>query len=597
MTAHYTTIFIAGLMLCSSTTIVAQQPSKTKQNTGTGIDPTVEIVTDYEGKLLGADKIDITYNANDSTIHPKIKFTYPFNTQGMQSRFSLEPISAISLATDNLLLSDTGYGYFRAGFMYPVAPEADLYLHSQLSRESAVSIYLKHRSFWGKSPLYDQAPVTPLPIANEILSEHETTQAGVALQHIYKQVAISVKSEYKHRSLLYYGQDTLLLREDPGHAESSFVRNFMRQTFNIFKNDARIYTRNNSDKTFSFDLGAQFDYIRESAHRYGNRPIRQYTVGMDGFLNLKMNAYHAFNVQLFSQAYNRDNLTRQLSSGLFNAAPSYVFQNSVVKAAAGVKAEGIYDGHGLNYNFYPSLFFHYITYNGLAIPYLEVSGGTTLNPYDKITAENPYVLPGLDVSNTRTRIEGEAGVKGKFSTIFAYCLKVSYAMIDSMYFFVNSTEPINEGAGNTGASILSNFDVEYDNISRITTSLELSAKYKNFDAMFFFNYNHYKLDTLENAWHKPNIEVGLQACYKWGSFIFTLNTFFRGKTPVLLPAFYGADTAIKAYMNLGLTAEYRITEKISVFLQGNNLLHQHYQDYYLYYHPGVTVGGGLTVSF
>jgi hypothetical protein len=396
-----------------------------------------------------------------------------------------------------------------------------------------------------------------------------------------------------------------LLKIDQGYAEkiteSSYVRDFMHQSFNIFKNDAHIYTVDNSDNAFSLDLRAHFNYIRESAHRYGNKPTRQYSAGIGGFLNWKIGAYHAVNLQLNAETYNRNNLHRTLSSGLLNITPSYVFQNSFIKAAAGVNVESIYARNdGLNFNFYPSLSFHYITYNGLLVPYFEVSGGTTLNNYDKITAENPYVLPGLDVSNTRARIEGEAGVKGKFSTIFAYCLKASYAMVDSMYFFVNSTEPINDRGGlynTTGASILSNFDVAYDNVSRITASLELSAKYKNFDAMFFFNFIQHKMDTLEKAWHKPNIEAGLQACYKLKSFIFALNTFFRGETPVLLPAAYGANTTTKAYVNLGLKVEYRITEKISVFLQGNNLLHQQYQDYYLYYHPGIIAGGGLTVSF
>ncbi|MDR3184674.1 MAG: TonB-dependent receptor [Prevotellaceae bacterium] len=595
MKLHYTVIFIAGLMLCTSAATVAQQPSKTTM----GIDPTIEVVTDYKGKLLESDKIDLPYNTNDSIIHPKIKFTYPYITGDMQSRFSLEPIPAISLATDNLLLSGVGYGYLRAGFLYPTAPEADLYLHSQLSRKSAVSIYLKHRSFWGKSPLYDQAPVFVQPLANEISSAHETTQAGVELQHLYKQAAINVKSEYRHQSLLYHGQDTLYLKNYPSIADNDFVRKFMRQTFNIFKNDARIYSLNNSGRALSFDLQAHFDYLRESAHQYGYRATRQYTVGLDGFLNRKLGKYHAFNVQLFARAYNRDNLTKQLASGLFNVTPSYSFHNNVIKASAGANIEGLYTGHGMNFNFYPFLAFHGITYGGVFIPYLEVKGGSTLNNYDKIISENPYVLPGLNVSNTRTRIEGEAGAKGKFSTMFAYRLSASYAMIDSMYFFVNSIKTINDGQPtNPEGALLSNFDVEYDNISKITVGFELSAKYKNFESLFFFNYIQYKMDIQEKAWHKPNVEAGLQTRYETGAFIFTLDALLRGKTPVLLPAAYEVHTtSTNAYLNLGLAAEYRITQKLSVFLQGNNLLNQHYQHYYLYYHQGITVGGGLTLSF
>jgi outer membrane receptor protein involved in Fe transport len=105
------------------------------------------------------------------------------------------------------------------------------------------------------------------------------------------------------------------------------------------------------------------------------------------------------------------------------------------------------------------------------------------------------------------------------------------------------------------------------------------------------------MDMQEKPWHKPTIEAGLQARYKVNPCIFTLDALYRGETPVLLPAVYAASASTKAYVNLGLTAEYRITEKFSVFLQGKNLLNQSYQNYYLYYHPGITVGGGLSYSF
>ena len=605
MKLHYTTIFIAGLMLCISNAVVAQQSSKTKKNTGLG-DPTVEIYTDYEGILLETDKIDIKFkaNANDSLMYPEITFTYPFISNDMKSTFSLQPISAISTVTDNLTVPEIGYGYLRAAFMHPMTPEADFYLHSPLSKKSAVSIYLKHRSFWGKSQLYDQAPVTPRPIADEILSAHETSSAGVAMQRLFKYAAIDAKAEYKHQSLLYYGQDTLFLKENIDDeyttkiTDNSYVRKFMRQTFNIVKADVRIYSLDNINKIFTFGLQGYFDYLKESAHRFNNRAVNQRTAGINGFLNFRITPHHTFNVKLYAKTYNRDNLSK-FSSGLLNVIPSYIYHEDIMKASAGLNIESIYNGHGLTYNFYPFLAFHFITCKGLFIPYLEVTGGSTLNNYEKIISENPYVLPGLDVSNTRTRIKGEAGVRGNFSTVFAYCLKASYSMIDSMYFFVNSTEPINDrGTINPSTALLSNFDVVYDNISKIAIGFELSAKHCNIDALFFANYIKYNMDMEESAWHKPAVEAGLQFRYKLKPLNFILDALYRGETPVLLPAAYAAHTtSTKAYTNLGLTVEYRITGKFSVFLQGKNLLNKPYQNYYLYYHPGITVGGGLSYSF
>jgi hypothetical protein len=602
MKLHYTTIFIAGLMLCTSNAVVAQQSSKTKKTPGLG-NPTVEVVTDYRGTILETDKIDVQYNASDSIIYPKIAFTYPFIAHDMRSSFSLELIPAISMATDNLTLPDIGYGYFRAAYLHPVTPEADLYLHSPLSKKSAVSIYLKHRSYWGKSPLYDQAPVTTQPIADEILSAHETSRAGVAVQHLFKYAALDIKAEYKHQSLLYYGHDTLFLKENNVYvskiAENSFVRDFMSQAFNIVKADIRLYSLDNANKTFSFSIRPYFDYIKESAHRYNNPSVKQHIIGLNSAFNVRITPHHIFNLQLHAKTYNRDNSSKHLTSGLFNVIPSYAYHDDLMKATAGLNIESIYNGHGLSYNFYPSLTFHFIAYQGILIPYLELTGGSTLNNYEKIISENPYVLPGLEVSNTRTRIKGEAGFKGNFGSVFAYCLKASYTMADSMYFFVNSTAPINDrGVIYTGTSLLSNFDVVYDNISKISVGLELSAKFRDVDALLYANYTKYSMDIAEKAWHQPAIDAGLQVRYKINPLILILDALYRGETPVLLPASYAAhSTSTKAYINVGLTAEYRITDKFSVFLQGKNLLNKPYQNYYLYHQPGLTVGGGVTYSF
>jgi hypothetical protein len=584
--------------------MAAQQPSKAKKNGGLG-DPTVEVVTDYRGKILETDKISVKYNTSDSLIYPKIAFTYPFIAHDMKGSFSLEPIPAISMATDHLAMPGMGYGYLRAAFLHPLTPEADVYLHSPLSKKSAVSIYLKHRSFWGKSPLYDRAPATAQPIADEILSEHETSRAGVVMQHLFKHAAIDVKAEYKHQSLLYYGQDTLFLKDNVagGYAEkiteSGYVREFMRQTFNTFKVDARLYTLDNANKTFSFTLQGYFDYLKESAHQFGYKPVSQHTAGVNSAFNFRITPHHAFNLQLYAKAYNRDNLSKHFTAGLFNAIPSYTYHDDLMKASAGLNAEAIYDGYGLHYNFYPSLAFHFIAYGGMLIPYLEIAGGSTLNNYEKIISENPYILPGLDVSNTRARLTAEAGARGSFSSVFAYRLKASCTMVDSMYFFVNSTTPINSrGTINPHGALLSNFDVVYDNILEISAGFELSAKYRNIDALFFANYIKYSMDREEQPWHKPAIEAGLQFRYKLNPVIFTLDALYRGETPVLLPEAYAAHTtSTKAYADLGLTVEYRITGKFSVFLQGKNLLNQPYQNYYLYYQPGMTVGGGLTLSF
>jgi hypothetical protein len=113
--------------------------------------------------------------------------------------------------------------------------------------------------------------------------------------------------------------------------------------------------------------------------------------------------------------------------------------------------------------------------------------------------------------------------------------------------------------------------------------------------MYFFNQS---LPDFK-AWHKPSWEINGDFRYKYDEFTFGLGVVARGSAPVLYqnPATGTVAATIKPYVDLSLQVEYKFYKWLSAFVYGNNLLNQHYQNYYLYFHHGVSGGAGVSLVF
>jgi hypothetical protein len=581
-------------MLCINHTAAAQQD---KGKVGSlGVTPTVEVITDYKGTLLETDKIDLEYNRKDSAARVKPEFTYPLTARIIPSQFAIH-ITPVNFSKKYDFDAPSPVGYVRAAYSYPVVPEADIYLHHAFREHTTLSLYANHRSYWGRLPLYKQAPATAQPIQNDILADHASTRAGIGLQHLWRKTAFDLNAEYTRQSLLFYGQDTLLLKENIANGytadvnDDSYMRRTQAQNFNILKARTRLYSLPSTDK-LSYNAQFSYGYIDESAHLPDSATVRQHLVAIDGTAQYHINPRHAASLQIRLATYNaaaRHTLT--------TFTPAYTFRSKTIDLRAGVNAE-IVAGGETAYNLYPNLLFQYTAFGGALAPYLEVTGGSTLHDYAAITSENPYILPGLDVRHSRTRFDAQAGVKGRFSSLLAYCLKASYTIVDNMYFFVNSDTPLASDSVAAGRGWLrSNFDVVYDDIAQTAVGLDLTAAFRRFEALFHAQYTAYNMNGETEAWHKPAFETDVQLRYKIAPFTVTLGGSYRSRVPVKLTAAYASSTSIRDIVNLSLTAEYRLNNNLSFFIQGNNLLNRHDQFYYLYYSPGITIGGGVAYSF
>ena len=564
------------------------------------IDPTVEIITDYQGKVAEADRIRLSYTA-DSLIITKASFAYQTLSPTLNNKFTMQPIPAarMNIPTN---LHDSRLGYFRGSLSFPFSPDLNFYLNTYFRGNTYFNLYFNHHSFWGKAPLYKDAPQTIAPIPSEIRADNSNTRIGVALQHFWDKVAVNLDVAYENRFLIFHGQDTLLLKENAGTdyidniSDNSYMRNHYAQTFHILQTGVSFHSVNRDDNRTNFKVDVNYNYIKETAHTVGFNPTSQSLLGVNTWFNHNLFDDHAIDVALVIKAYNRPN-SSGLTDALFHLAPCYQYSNNKLLLTAGANFEGVNSNNNFTVNVYPKIAISYKLEDWF-IPYASASGGTRLNNYEKIITENPYILPGAEVANSRYLIELQSGIRGSINPYLSYQLSMGYSEIDNMYFFVNSDEPLfNDGIAR--GPLRSNFDAVYDNIKFISFGGSISSKLGDFEALVKMQSYHYRMNKEDKAWHRPNFEFGMNLRYTlMKNFIFNIDGYFRGETPVLLNTDYAAlTTTTPNFFNLGAMAEHRISKQISAFVQVNNLLNNKYQQYYLYYNPGIIFGGGLSIVF
>lgn len=160
-----------------------------------------------------------------------------------------------------------------------------------------------------------------------------------------------------------------------------------------------------------------------------------------------------------------------------------------------------------------------------------------------------------------------------------------------MQFFVNNPTEINR------------FDVIYDSGKSTVFGIEGELTAKATDVLTIggkaqiLNYN---LATEMDAWFKPTFRLTSNASLQLNKKLFLDGeAVLQGETTTRIagPAGSFSVGSLNGFVDLSAGAEYKVNDKIGVYLRANNLTAQTYQRYLFYPRMGLTVFGGLNYSF
>ncbi|MEC5394314.1 TonB-dependent receptor [Bergeyella sp. RCAD1439] len=248
--------------------------------------------------------------------------------------------------------------------------------------------------------------------------------------------------------------------------------------------------------------------------------------------------------------------------------------------------------------------------------YAGVDGGLTDHSYASLLESNPFLVSDQLLRPTETKYHFYFGLKGDISRDFKYDVKAGYGKMRNIMFFranplFDDVFTLNRSAYNYANT----FSAVYDdgNISTIKGSLQyFPLQNLALDAELAFT--KYDLKNYENIYNVPLLNLSFGGKYTLlekklglGAKVFfvtdrTTNSFSINELQDGLGNRTFASTEqfnakVGGYVDINLSAEYKIHKNFSIFALGNNLMAAKYQTYKGYKVLGAQVLGGVKITF
>lgn len=408
------------------------------------------------------------------------------------------------------------------------------------------------------------------------------------------------------------------------------------------KNSAETHTQFGVDGSFFrdyFQLYGGVDYNRDKYNFYGYNPenpiLENYIPSQNtlntfklnvGIQNIEKMAPLNYNLSLSTRIFNdnyqasenefgikgnaeywfNDNLKTKINSELSLTRPMDVFYSSInrnyfkinpfveyrheglkIHAGANIIFENdVTENKKADFHVFPSLSASYMLKDEFGV-YAGFEGDVRRNTYYDFVMENPFLGPIDQLLNMIQNFQAKAGIQGVFNGEFTYEAGVKVGKFQNMHFFANS------------AADSLRFNLLYDTDTRVINyGAKVGWEYQSWYRLLAgIEYYQYTLGTLSIPYQRPEWEVSLNNNFnptdKW---LIQANANLMGG---IQGYNFQTDTGtvLPAIIDLQLKADYQITERISAFVVGNNLLNRNNQRFMNYPVRGIQGILGATFKF
>jgi hypothetical protein len=223
-----------------------------------------------------------------------------------------------------------------------------------------------------------------------------------------------------------------------------------------------------------------------------------------------------------------------------------------------------------------------------------ISGDVKRNTYRSFVQENPFLGPSDQLLNTVTSFEFAAGVEGLASDKLVYRAGLAVRRQSNLHFFVNSFADT------------ARFELVYDQLATVlqfNTDVEYSVSEK-YKVTAQFDFFHYNLSTLQNAWHRPTWAASMNhriAPFKNLSLQANLQVLgglkARGMGQIDTLPTQAEVVKLPVVVDVQVSLEYQINSRFAVFANGANLLNRNNLRWMNYPVRGIQGVGGLSFKF
>jgi|GEM_PF-3897721 len=463
--------------------------------------------------------------------------------------------------------------YTKAGIGFPLSPLLELSYHNSNNDKFRFGATAKHHSSQGN--LEDQVfGKTSLNLNGDYFLSNGLVVGGALNMDLnnYRYYGYHQLLENLGDSLYPFAQDS------SGLAEDSLKQRYLTVGANIHLFNAK---NNKQEMNYRADLDL---YNTTSYHGVGELNIRPRLVFEKWLGNSRSPQHRLFaNAELLYSRYTTTDSSQNRSLAQLHAGADLNFGNfkSRIGARLGSNAGQFF--------VLPDIELSYTVLGGQFVPYAGWSGSIRENTLMQLSTYNPFLdTERLHWEHTQeSRFYG--GLKGQIKRL-GYDFNVSYANLNQQPLFYNTSE-----------SNYLKFGLAYDTLSRLTVAADVELQIM--EELYFkgaLAFNNYSGGTAEAAYHLPVMETSFGLKYKKGNLEVGADLFVNAGVPYL-PALATESETLGGLFDLNLNATYWLgkgdQQRFAFFVEGNNLLNNKYQRWYLYQQLGINGKIGVIAKF
>jgi hypothetical protein len=240
--------------------------------------------------------------------------------------------------------------------------------------------------------------------------------------------------------------------------------------------------------------------------------------------------------------------------------------------------------------------------------YLNAEGGRNDNGCYSIFYENRYLHPSFRIWDSRTPLDGTAGVKFLPLSNLSVDLFGGYQITkDEHFFYPALLSEWNEEHSMAGTVIKAG----YGDANTLKAGANLKYAFQDvFEIALKGVYYQWSISKINQEgffaevlspepWHKPRFVADLDAAYRMSSLPLKFNLLYHGEfgRKTLNILFHNRIEDMKSVNDLSLKTTFLVNSFFSAYLKANNLLFQKYDLWYGYPAQNFNIMAGLSVLF
>jgi len=508
---------------------------KANPATGGSLSEEIVVTTAYKPVLADAVKIRINPDLEDKTPF-KAPLTYTPIDKRLELNTDIKRMDPMKRPAEQD--SDLTNNYIKAGLGNLKTTFGEAYFNNGRDQALQVGGYLKH--FAQEGSVLDQ--------------NSSKEQAGVFGKSIGEVNSLTGRIDYNYSSNYFYGFDPsnvrpVNLQADKQHFSTIGAEGELAKNYEDVEND---FTYALKLKGYSFSDAYQAKESNVVLSGFLNETIHQFYAGLSGSLDLSTQQDSLYN-------YN---------NSLIRLNPYIKFQGDNYKIDAGINIVDQF-GYTSSLHIFPAAKLEFQVIPKYVRLFVEAKGDVNKSSLRDFYTTNPFLGQDINIKNSIDQLDLAAGLKGTIAPGLSFKATIFRNMVKDMPLFVSNFD-FTKG--------YNRFQVIYDDGSSRINGLNGELDYKASEDVDIFGrveYRNYQMATVAEPWNLPKYKIT-------GGTVLHINDKIDIKGTLLIrsstfdpyPSVAGslAPTKVSSFVDLSGSIEYKVTNKISVFVNVNNLL-------------------------